>query len=386
MNFYKPVESQISSKKETSTLQTVANENLSFTKCIRTSLTSKEANYFSSFNLPPTSADLLSGTTITRNSPELFQLNVDNIAISPIPQSYYNEMIDGRSITLKITQQLPGTADAFYNRTIVSSTYSVLSKKQYSVTLGSNIAYLFADSVNPPYTGTTAGGTISHSGRTTWYADVPGSGLNYTRRPYAVPYEHLEHSGPADDRGSDSRGWSNVNQAAYVPEAYPEAYGSGYNYDIPVGFAALDKGYIVLTHPDIVNNIPWVTGSTMHFNGSGVAVAGAENTTSATTNVYFGNDASTGSTLSFYDLNVAFKTSVVCLSMPREFFVSMNTTWNLVNNIEEMEAETFNFDSIYVTQVGLYNRNLDLIAVAKMDRPTEKTYTNIITFNLELDV
>ncbi len=86
------------------------------------------------------------------------------------------------------------------------------------------------------------------------------------------------------------------------------------------------------------------------------------------------------------DLNVAFKTSVVCLSMPREFFVSMNTTWNLVNNIEEMEAETFNFDSIYVTQVGLYNRNLDLIAVAKMDRPTEKTYTNIITFNLELDV
>ena len=50
---------------------------------------------------------------------------------------------------------------------------------------------------------------ISHSGKTTWYADVPGSGLNYTRRPYAVPYEELEHSGPGDDQsielGADLR-------------------------------------------------------------------------------------------------------------------------------------------------------------------------------------
>jgi len=363
---HKDIASIISSRQEKSTRTTIGyngsgmipgSSGLTFTLCDRTNLASKEANYFISFRLPHTEDSLPLDSPLSLQNPSLQQLNVDRMVISPIPREEYNEMIDGRSITFIV----PQTGSTSIR--VVSSTYSELVKHQNSALLGNNIAFLFSDDINLPRTGTTTGGASSSSPRTTW--DV----TPFTNRPQAHAYSDLE----SVDINTDQRPFGGVNLAVAVSENYPTTTNQGYNYDIPVGYVSLDKGFVVLTHPDIVDNIPWDEGFELHTNIA----------TSGTTNMYF-----TGSTsqLTFNDISINFRTSVVCLALPTEFTFSTNPSWNLANNIQELDNGTNDFDPVQVTEIGLYNKNNELIAVAKLDRPVEKTYTNLITFNLDVDV
>lgn len=363
---YKPIQSIISTKQENATFTTINGSGLTYTYCDRTDLTSKEANYFVSFRLPFNQSKLATTSNLSLQNPEMQQLNVDNIVISPIPLGSYNELIDGRSITFNVPQ-LSG-ASSISAITVVSSTYSQLTKSQDSTLLGNNIAFLFCDDINLPRTGTTSNGTISGNTRTTWNVSP------FINRPQAHAYSDLAVA----DINTDQRPWSGVNLAVTVNEVYPTNTNQGYNYDIPVGFVALDKGFMVLTHPDIVDNIPWTQGQQLHSN---IANTGSS---SGTTNIYF--SATSVSNATFNDIDINFRTSVVCLALPTEFVFSSNLSWNLPYNLQELDNGTNGFDSVYVTEIGLYNKNNELIAVAKMDRPVEKTYTNLITFNLDIDV
>jgi len=359
---YKNITSLISNKQEVASFYIVNDSGLTYTLCDRTDTTSKEANYFSSFRLPYEYDKLKSGSTLSLQNPELQQLNVDQIVIIPIPSSKHSEMIDGRSVTFKVPQIDGITMSA---KTIVSSTYSQLTKSQNSSLLGNNISFLFSDDINLPRTGTTIGSNTTALPRTTWN-ETP-----FVNRPQAHAYSDLD----IDDINTDQRPWSSVNTAVnYIPEKYPTTTNQGYNYDIPVGFVSLDKGFIVLTHPDIVNNIPWDLGYDLDTN--------IQN--SGTTNVYF-NDANV-SEVTYYDISINFKTSVICLALPGEFTFSTNPSWNLSYNIQEFDNGTNGFDPVQVSEIGLYNMNNELIAVAKIDRPVEKTFTNLLTFNLDIDV
>jgi hypothetical protein len=363
---YKPIQSIISTRIEETDFRTVNLSGLSYTKCDRTNLTSKEANYFISFNLPHTQSALDTGSTLSLSNPSLQQLNVDEMVICPIPLEEYHEIIDGRSITFKVPQFSGSTS--LSAKTVVSSTYSQLTKYEDSPLLGNNIAFLFCDEINLPRTGTTGGGNTSFLSRASWNV------LPFVDRPPAHAYSDLLSA----DINTDQRPWSGVNLAVQVDEIYPTNTNQGYNYDIPVGFVALDKGFMVLTHPGIVDNIPWTSGYTLHSN---ISNAGAS---SGTTDIYF-NDA-TVSQVTFTDININFRTSVVCLALPGEFVFSTNPSWNLAYNLQELQNGTNGFDSVQVTEIGLYNKNSELIAVAKVDRPVEKTPTNLITFNLDIDV
>lgn len=380
-NFLKQVESTISSKQQDSTVVNLTGEEIVYIKATRTALTERWGNYFNSFNLPAEADMLPSGSTTALENPHLYQLNVDNVVIIPIPQSNYSDFVDGRSITLTVPQ------NGGSGKTIVSTTYSIFDKKQDNILIGSNVAFLFSDDINLPYTGTSLGGAIDHSSRTSW------NPTSYLNRFPAIAYQDLE----SVDKNTDQRTWSTVNKSVVVPENYPDVNDQGYNYDIPVGFVALDKGFIVLTHPDVVDNIPWSAGSLVHVTGvndtpAGSIVIDGANTGGAEQNVVFTATSynlavnPSASTLNFRDIRTDFKTAVVCLAAPGEFFLSTNPTWPQAANLQELENGTNNFDSIYVTQVGLYNVNEELIAVAKIDRPVEKKYTNILTFTLDIDV
>lgn len=360
----KPVTSTISTRQETSAYHTMSLSAVSFTLCDRTDFGSLATNYFVSFNVPFESAAFPQISALSLSRPELQQLNVDKIAIVPIPREEYNEIIDGRSVTITVPQYSGGTAMSA--KTVVSSTYSTLQKKENNVLLGNNIAFLFCDEINLPYTGRTANLALSHSSHTTWNT------TNYTSRPAAVSYTDLAPL----DINTDKRPWTSVNLAVSVTENYPTNTNQGYNYDIPVGFIALDKGFVVLTHPSIVNNIPWSEGYTLYTN--------TLNSSSGTTNIYF-NDA-TVSELKFWELNVNFKTSVVCLALPGEFFFTNNPTWDLTKNLAELNNNTNGFDPLQITEIGMYNRNNEMIAIAKLSEPVQKDYTGLITFNLDINI
>jgi hypothetical protein len=358
---YKPVTSTISTRQETSALKVITGgSGLTYSLCDRISLTEKNTNYFVSFNLPVSYSALPSGSTLALSNPEIFQINVDKVVVVPIPREYYSEIIDGRSITFTVPQVDGMTMSS---KTIVSSTYTTLQKKQTNAFLGNNLSFLFCDEINRPYTGTTGGN--SHSANTTW--NTP----SYSNRPAAVPYSILV---PATDVNTDQRPFSAQNQAITVTPTYPTNTNQGYNYDIPVGFACLDKGFMVLTHPKIVNNIPWSQG----FE----EITNAANSLSGTSNIYF----NTNSSINFIDININYITAVVCIALPAEFFFTNNPSWDLIKNAQEFNNNTNNYDPLYITEIGLYNLKNELIAIAKTSEPVLKGYTDIINFSLEIDV
>jgi len=365
---FKAVASTISNRQETSSNVTLNGSGITYTLCDRTDTADKRANYFASFNIPNVYSDLSSGSTLALANPELLQINVDRIVIMPIEKDSYNEIIDGRSITIKVPQTQVFNS-SMSSKTIVSSTYSTLQKKESNVFLGHNIAFLFCDELNLPYTGTTNSGTISKSANTTWNTS------SFSLRPPAVPYSDLDIF---YDINTDRRPTSAITYATPVTSSYPNNTNQGYNYDIPCGIACLDKGYMILTHPSIVDNMPWTQGITLYTNLPNTG------STSATTDIYFTDTSKSQTT--FTDISISYKTSVICMGLPGEFYFTNNPTWDAVKNAQEFNAQTNNFDSIWITEIALYNRKSELIAVAKLSEPVEKNFTNLITFNIDIEV
>lgn len=364
--YLKPVEAIISTKQEKLTSKTLSTSALTYTLCDRTNLTDKRSNYFMSFNLPYQQSDLPTTSDISLAEPHLQQLNVDKMIMVDIPSSYYNEIIDGRSITLTIPQ---GTGSTLSAKTIVSTTYKTLRKKEDNGFLGKNIAFLFSDDVNKPYTGTTEAGVVDHSENTTWNTTFFGE------RPAAVAYSELSRTGTVDINSDKRTGAKFAVEVGTSGEGYPSSLDKGYNYDIPIGFVALDKGFMVITHPEVVNNFPWTSGQTS---------SGAVNTGGSTDQIHF--SSTTNSIMTFSEIDVEFKNAVVCLALPMEFYFTNNPTWDLDKNYREQLNGTHGYDSVYVTEIGLYNKKKELIAIAKFDRPVEKNYVNVLNFNLDINV
>ena len=195
------VNSSTSIRKEVSTRVSLPNSQIAYTLADRTNVNSKYGHYFASFNMPYKNSNLVfySGETMARLNPELFQLNVDKIVVIPISENYYSEYIDGRSITLQVPQ-----GGAAY-KTVISSFYT---DPQKTVKIADsplqffgpyNVAFLFSDNINKPYTGTTEESSINHNQITTWDPTT-----NFRDRPSAVSYNPEIKS---TDYNSDQRPW-----------------------------------------------------------------------------------------------------------------------------------------------------------------------------------
>jgi hypothetical protein len=383
--YTKPVSSVMTIQSETNTLKALQDDSVLYTLCDRDNTGDKKGNYFVSFNLPTAASELGTGSTVSLYFPELQQLNVDQIIVCQIPGSSYSEFIDGRSLTFVVPQSGgSNTVSSHSAVTLISTTYSSDKplKSETSPLLGDNIVYLFCDTINKPYSGYTVnelGIRTDMSSRTTWEPDT----TNYLRRPSAISYGEVKGTSLVNGFNTDTR--DVVNYSVQVPSNYPENR-AGYNYDIPVGFAVLDKGFIVITHTGITSNFPWTLGKKYVLNTASSDV----NTLSAKTNIYFTgttNGTDKSSLLTFTDINTSFKTSAVCLAMPKEFYISNNHTWNREKALTEMNSQTgiISLDPVWITEIGLFNALGESVAVAKLSEPVQKTFINLMTFNIDIE-
>jgi hypothetical protein len=377
----KKVDSYIALQREVSRPEFMSEQELTFTLCDRTNDADKKANYFMSFNLPFESSQFPIDSNLSKTFPELQQLNVDKIIITPITSDKYEEFIDGKTIKMRVPVNGSSNPNLLSGVTVYGSTYSaeMALESESNILLGDNIVFLFSDDINMPYTGFTRnelGDAVDNSDQTTGWN--PSSNPN--SRPGAVSYVEVQ-----DFYNTDQR--TNINYAVSVPSGYPDNR-LGYNYDIPVGFAVLDKGYIVLTHTAITENFPWTSG----FTSDGSPYI-EDFDTQSKTNIHFtGNSlnepSQEGASLSFKSLDTSFKMTSVCIAMPQEFYLSNNPTWDKQKAIDAINNdETFaNFDPVYITELGLYNTFGELIAVARLSEPVEKDYVNAITFEVNLEM
>ena len=289
------------------------------------------------------------------------------MVIVDIDGQYYNELIDGRSVNFTVPQTSNGGA-SISAKTVVSTTYTTLEKNTNDQFLGTNIAYLFSDDVNLPYTGTT---TLTDKSSVTSWINPDNDSIMAV--PVATSYTELDLSSNVN---TDQRPFSDVSYAVDVGVHYPGTSNLGYNYDIPVGFVALDKGYLVLTHPDIVNNIPFSQGVKRHSNLPNTG------STSATTDIYFSNTST--SAARFVDIDINYTTSIICIIMPKEFYKTTNPSYDTIRAAEEEAAGTNGMEPVYISEIALHNTNNEVIAFAKLDRPLKKTYSDFVSFTVDI--
>jgi hypothetical protein len=116
--------------------------------------------------------------------------------------------------------------------------------------------------------------------------------------------------------------------------------------DEPVGIAYLDKGLIVLTHPEILSKI---------------------------------DTTSEKITMSFKSVVTEFSQTITCVALPEEFYCSNNPTFKFGHP----EGLSHN-DFVYITEIGLYNASGQLIAIAKTSEPVKKNKLNVTLFSVKL--
>jgi hypothetical protein len=263
-------------------------------------------NLYYSFGLPLTSTDDVKFTGTTSqyggfSGTALSGLATTKILAVSINSGLVGEALDGKSVYL----QLPTTSTTYNIYSTYQNTGLPLSVQDANYNdiaantrfLGPNIAFLVSDEIKKPNGGDTS---LSWA---TGYGSV---------KPFSVNGKKL-YNFITD---------SNVSESA----------------DTIVGVAYLDKGFLVITHPTIVNAI---------------------------------GPSSSGAVITVNSVSSSVAQNVTCIANRGEFGSSTNSTWR-VGEIPR------------ISEIGLYDSDGDLIAIAKMDRQIQKNVNEFIALGIKI--
>ena len=402
---------------------TNSGKSLKFYAADRRNLTNSQNNIFMTMNLPltPTQQTVFQGNFATGTSYNFsgtsgFNQNV--IVYTPITGTSYGELVVGHSVHMKVpiqsgqttfltTAAAPcghiacvdtidiygsyeyqgGYQNSFDNLTSDSSINSVeFGQPIYNINnelinynpYKSNVVFLFSDWVRRPNNDTTKS-----------WATQSANALINTNKVY--------------QNGKDPFNYESLNLTGRD------------KIDVPVGLCMLDAGFCAITHPYIVDILAltagtvtgagWVTPSSGVYSGPGTIDAGTDSvgrtwpepntgnwagqsdSGSPFTAVYFtGGTASAGGQTTEVSASTSFRTvstdyiqSITCVAEAGSWGTSTNPTW-----VEEYSDSGSNNAGVYVTKIGLWDENYNLLGVAVPDVPILKTQTQYLTATLNL--
>jgi len=271
--------------------------------------TDRFVNLFKSFNLPINTSEALKYTSVTSQNggfsdTALSGLSSENILVIGLNSAVYGELLDGKSLRIDLSTTLQSyTIFSTYenkNTPLAQEDGNPSDTSRNLLHLGPNRALLFSDEIRRP------NNDISRSWAT-GYA---------TQRPFSSNNKRLYNFR------------SNPNTNSVVDKA--------------VGVAYLDKGFIVITEPDIVNNFDLMDPS------------------------------STATTITFNSYINSVSQKVTCIADRNEFTISDNNT--------------FSSGTVpRITEIGLLDSTGDLIAIAKTNRTYYKPSDDLVVFNLSIE-
>lgn len=98
-------------------------------------------------------------------------------------------------------------------------------------------------------------------------------------------------------------------------------------------------------------------------------------TLSGSSNFSYGHEEISMSYISGYQESTIYKLAATCVARNNEFNTTQNPTYDETEN-----------DSVYITEVALYNENNELLMTGKLNSPIEKNDTKYVTIKMELDL
>lgn len=145
-------------------------------------------------------------------------------------------------------------------------------------------------------------------------------------------------------------------------------------YDRPVGILYQDKGIAVFTDSNIVNGFNYTAGTSSGFNNiaSGATYSGDTNFAK----IYFTTNPISNAV--YESITTEFVQNIICIAGINEFFGSTNSTYGLAYDENQTEKPVF------ITTIGLYNTNKELIGIGKLSEPIKKLPETYIPFNIKL--
>ena len=321
----------------------VSGDNLTYILIDRNNHTSEFSNLFKSLNLPITVNEVGTFSATAANGGWLDTafsgFSSDRVLLGIINNDSYGELIDGKSIrtflpvytgftaggsptgltTFDIYSTFPKTSQ--YSKTQLDNQYEDLSQIASGLFgPNPNVTYLVNDNIQPPNDDNTKSWATGYD----------------TFKPFTINNKEL------------------LNPS--TPPGNPNIV-----KDIAIGFASLDKGVVVITDPNIVDNVA------VDFSG--------DPTTTTTTNslgLYSYTGGTYNTTVDSILNNIV--QNVVCIAGKNEFYRSSNTT---IDN---------GFDNVRISEIAVVangNPN-DVLAIGKIDRQIIKLQNEFIVFNVQI--
>lgn len=264
-------------------------------------------NLFYSFglSLDSYSDTLFTGTTFNNggfSDTALSGVGTNKVIIIGINNNNYGELIDGKSIKLNLSTTA-ATFDiysTYQNRGAdLTSQDARLSDGSPISQMGNNVVFLFSDSIKKP----------NGNSALSWSS---GYGSN---KPFSL---------------GGKEQYNLLTNTSLAQTA-----------DTAVGIAYLDKGFLVITEPTIVNN----------FNPL--------------------SSGGTATTITFDSVSTDVSQNITCIADRGEFGNSTNTTFGVG-------------DVPRISEVALYDTNNNLIAVAKPDRHITKNINDLLVLGIKI--
>lgn len=213
---------------------------------------------------------------------------------------------------------------------------------------------------------------------------------------------------------STSPSGSNVYTDAGASTTFQTSFGgdvgnvvNASNTNENVGLIFYDQGIVVLDIKKVISGTQHVSGTISAVTASGQTIIGdrADYTTrqakfipdlmmSASIDDIVDHFAScrfssgTLSGMTFQNITNINSTLVFCRATADEFNYSSNPTFTDDNyriNVIDQGQESYQTSFTFVSSVGLYDANNNLLAVAKLSRPVQKTNEKDLTFRIRLD-
>lgn len=271
--------------------------------------TDRLVNLYNSFNLPISNSEKtrFTGTTFNRGgwaNTALSGISADRILVVGVPNTQYGDLLDGKSVKLTLSG-VTGTIYSLYS-TFQRKTTSAsaddnahVETSQQTSYFNPNYAFMFSDEIKKP------NGNAAKSWATGYGTTKPFSANNKER------YNLTTNSS------------------------------LGYTADTAVGISFLDKGFVVITDPTIVDD--------------------------------FDSSNASASTCTFNSMATVVNQEIICIAGKGEFGSSSNRTFT-------------KGDVPRVSEIGLYDLSNNLIAYGKTNTHITKTVNELKVFSVRISV